>query len=438
MGIWRPEVAAAVVLCLLQSCSAGDENARPASDSGVDASTTISRGTADGIAPRVDTVDGVPRWIHDSAAYAGAPRWTLDTALLGETPGAGGDAAFDLTHSYLVRLTSDNQVVALAPVGNAFTVFSAEGKPRRRFFRTGKGPGDLMAPSGMLVLPGDTILIPDEGNQRLNWVHTDKGFVRSAPMAPLAGSERLYVSDHVGMLGSRLLAVAHRYGKALPGSDSSGRADIRVLQLEQSGALVNEVARLLGPPVAPYESRYRGRVAVQREPPRLAHHPTYAVWNGQVVIGAGPRYELAAWTAAGKPVARLTVAVPRVAVTEAMRARIVAKELERFRGQQSERMVDPAESRRLIEVQPWADSVPVFGNLHAAPGGLLWVSSYPMGDQTEPWSATAFGPGGRLIGRLQGRTGGVPMAFGADRVVVREEDEDGVVRLRIYRMLPPR
>ncbi|MES2524905.1 MAG: hypothetical protein V4617_19560 [Gemmatimonadota bacterium] len=423
---------------MLQGCGSADD--ADAEGRRVPAASTGAAGpaTAGGIAPKVDTVNGIMRWTHDSAAYASAPRWTLDTTLIGETPGAGGDASFDLTYADIVRLTSDNKVVALAPVGNSFTVFSAEGRPLHRYFRTGSGPGDLMRPSGLFVLAGDTILVPDEGNQRLNWVHPDRGMVRSAPMARLVGTDRLSVREHVGMAGNRMIAVAQRYGALRPGDDTTGRDDLRVLQLEQTGAMANEVLRLLGPLAVPYETRYRGRVAVQRTPPRLAPHPAFAVWNDQVVVGSGAQFDLGLWSPAGTQVAQLAVALRLQPVTKGMRDAMIAKEVEQFNGQHSERMVDPAESRRLIDARPWADSVPAYHGLHPTRTGLLWVASYPVIGEGQPWTAIAFGLGGALLGRVDGRVAGVPLTFGDDRVVVREEDADGVVRFRIYRLRPPR
>ncbi len=431
--------AVAVVACwLLQGC--GSDAGADRKGTGVPAAGAGGSGSATGggIAPQVDTVDGIPRWFHDSAAYANAPRWSLDATLIGETPGAGGDAAFDLTYSDVVRLTSDNKVVALAAIGNSLTIFSAEGKPLHRYFRTGKGPGDLMRPAGLSVLSGDTILIPDDGNQRLNWVHVDKGVVRSAPVQPLAGTEQLYLREHVGEVDGKLIGVAVRYGNPRPGDDTTGRDDMRVLLLEQSGARMNQVAQVLGAAVVPYETRYRGRVEVQRTPPRLAHQTSFALWNSRVVVGAGPGFELTIWSMTGTPVSRLVVAAPRAAVTKAMRDALMATELAQMNGPQMEQMIDPAESRRLVEARPWADTLPAYYGLFPATSDMLWVASYPLPGAKEPWSATAFGSGGQLVGRIQGRSSGVPLAFGTDRVVVREEDEDGVARLRIYRLISPR
>jgi hypothetical protein len=51
------------------------------------------------------------------------------------------------------------------------------------------------------------------------------------------------------------------------------------------------------------------------------------------------------------------------------------------------------------------------------------------------WNATGFRQDGAIIGRLEWRGAGLPMAFMDDRVVLRVEDSDGVVSLRVHRMI---
>ena len=100
-------------------------------------------------------------------------------------------------------------------------------------------------------------------------------------------------------------------------------------------------------------------------------------------------------------------------------------------------MVDPAESRRIEQINPAADSLPPYSRLLVSPAGTLWVidASAP-GDSTG--GATAFRHDGAILGRLSWRGRGTPMAFADDRVVMRETDEDGVVALRVFRILARR
>ena len=68
-----------------------------------------------------------------------------------------------------------------------------------------------------------------------------------------------------------------------------------------------------------------------------------------------------------------------------------------------------------------------------SPNKTLWIVDYIAPTDTE-WSATAFRADGAIVGRLTVKGKGTPLAFGDDRVVIRSEDEDGVVSLTVRRI----
>jgi hypothetical protein len=98
-------------------------------------------------------------------------------------------------------------------------------------------------------------------------------------------------------------------------------------------------------------------------------------------------------------------------------------------------MLDPNESRRVAREAPFADSLPPYEGLFVSPNATLWVVDATAPGDTS-WSATAFRLDGAIVGRLQVGRAGRPVAYGNDRVVVREEDEDGVVSMKVFRIMP--
>lgn len=96
-----------------------------------------------------------------------------------------------------------------------------------------------------------------------------------------------------------------------------------------------------------------------------------------------------------------------------------------------------AEPARALEcqahAQPIADTLPPHGELFAASDGTLWVLSPPTWADTA-WSALEFGHDGAIVGRLRGSGDRTrrPFWFGAGRVMIRDVDEDGVVRLGVW------
>jgi len=81
---------------------------------------------------------------------------------------------------------------------------------------------------------------------------------------------------------------------------------------------------------------------------------------------------------------------------------------------------------------PYPDSLPSFSSVITTPGGLAWVRDQRLSADTT-WGYTAVSGDGKILGRLLGH-GRAPIAFGEDRVVLREEDADGVVTWRVKRL----
>ena len=82
-------------------------------------------------------------------------------------------------------------------------------------------------------------------------------------------------------------------------------------------------------------------------------------------------------------------------------------------------------------------SEPVVPWLFVTPNRTLWVV-----DATVPgegaWTATAFRTDGAIFGRLRVPTESTPVAFADDRIVLRTNDDDGVVAFRVHRIVPYR
>jgi len=99
----------------------------------------------------------------------------------------------------------------------------------------------------------------------------------------------------------------------------------------------------------------------------------------------------------------------------------------------------------VVEIEPWSES-PVHSHPNEQWGICLkgeWIRiqdgkefKVKAGHFWETPSATAFRIDGAIVGRLQAGRARKPVAYGSDRVVVREEDEDGVVSMKVFRIMP--
>lgn len=379
--------------------------------------------------------NGVRTVEFDSTAFARAPADQIGNTPLFVIGGGRDDAAFDLTDVYTVTPLASGEFVALDPIGGGhLMLFAANGKPKRMLARPGQGPGDLMSPSDPVRLAGDTLYLEDDANNRINWITARNGVVRTAPI-PASASRRLFPRP-VGLVGSNQMvsydAVAHA---AL---DTVTRAPVALHVSTLSREHDTIIDSIPGIEMTTINSHFRGVPRPIRETLRFGQRSLVAVWDTLIAIAAGDRgYGIDCLDAAGVVRMRIHVAVPRRAVSAAMRNAQIRRELDQINGSRREgAMVDADESRREARENPFADSLPPYSELLAGPRGVLWVLD-GMAPGDTAWNATAFRADGAIIGRLHAPLADPPVAFESDRAIVRHADANGVVSFPVYQLSSP-
>lgn len=376
---------------------------------------------------------------HDADAFTKAAWWTLDPVPM-YTAGdpANGDGSYDVEWALDVRLLSDGRLVALKSLnGNTVLVFDAQGRGQRRWSRTGQGPGDLMRPAGLLAGVGDTLLIPDDANARLNVLLPDLGIVssRSVPQfrqGPGPTDDALAITAD-GSLVVSVVDFRQAMNGEPPVEDSITRQSILIRKLRVDGT-AQDIAKLAGIEQVLQEQRYGGVSRRRRTHLTFGRTAHAAFVAERLVTSEEDGYALDWRDATGRIRAQVRVPVPRRPVTDAMRKQVIARNLERLNGANSERLVDPAESRRLTRAMPFADSLGWFSAWHATDHGVLWVVD-PIAPTDSGWSASAWAPNGLLLARLHAVGAGTPLHFTRTHVVVRTRDEDGIVTLAVRRIV---
>lgn len=395
------------------------------------ASIASAQARAD-IAPSRTVEEGIEILRHRADVRAAAPQFVAVDPPFATYGGTDADPAFDLTWLSQALILRDGRVVTFSAIGAKLLVFAATGTPERVIGRLGKGPGEFMAPGNVAAARGDTLVVVDAANNRINWIHADRGFV----------AERSLAADFPRVLGG-VAGVLRRGDIVMTGFGriSRGSADGMTRSLAQvgivnpgSGAarIIAEVPDMLG---APFETRFRGRRAVSWHRVRLGDHGAGVTWDSLIVTSDGSG-TLTLRAPSEAVVRRIELPAARRPVTAAMRRAVVDRELAELRRPGSEGLVDRVESERVAREAPIADSLPVVGNLLVASDGTLWMVD-PVAPGDVGWTATALTPSGAVRRRVRG-TGDYPMAFGADRVLVRREDADGVVFLTAHRLAPAR
>jgi hypothetical protein len=266
-------------------------------------------------------------------------------------------------------------------------------------------------------------------NSRVTWFDARQGGYRTMalprspavpPIAPVGGLRNGAIVGSNSFVGSN-------------DTDSIVRQPAPIIVLDPRTSTTRVVATIPGLELVSLTANYRGRRSRQTSVLRFTRGARVAAWDSMIVTSSGDAYALDLRDAAGRIRATIRVPVPRRAVTPAMREADLTRVLKRFNEPASERMIDQAESIRLERLTPSATQLPAHDALLVSGDGMLWVVD-ARGPLDAGGAATAFRADGAIVGRLTWKGNGVPMAFGPDRVVMREVDEDDVVSLAIYRL----
>ncbi|HEX7122759.1 MAG TPA: hypothetical protein VF178_10355 [Gemmatimonadaceae bacterium] len=383
--------------------------------------------TAPGVTPAVRTEDGVTILEHAADAFERAPRMVADSEPLATIPATGPDSALDASYVLMLR---EGQLATLG--GTRFRLFDRRGRELWRYDSAGTGPGAFSGPHGLAHGLGDTLLIPDLISGRIHRLIPRQGIVAQSPLAVLEG----FRPDHLaGVLpsGEFVMHSAGVWGpRTRPTSDTASRSVAPVMAVDPTSGALRELARL---PDLDLVRRVTGSGRARRTefaPLRLGRMAEVAVWDSLVVTGTGDGYRLDLRAPDARVISQIRVLVPRRPVTAAIRQARIAQESERVRAGRAG-TVDTTEALRRIEAAPFPDSLPPYSALFVTTGGILWVVDAIVPGEAR-WSATAFDRSGAILGRLTVEGSGVPVAFGNDRVVVREVDIDGGVVLRVRRI----
>ena len=374
------------------------------------------------IIPKSRDSAGVRIFEHTADALDRAPVLSLVPAALAII--GKGDTTVDLS-----RVTSEVLVLRDGSIAffadGSVQIVAPDGSRRQRIGRNGSGPQEFRR-ADIARGRGDTILVTDEGNSRIAWVVPAKGVVRTRALVlnrpghsfgPIAqfGHDTLImgIASYAPQFTQPGKRVQFPVG-LLTGADDS----IRIILPLEGGEMID---------VPALATRGMPGVAAVRYPP----NPVVAGWGKGFLAVRPDHWKLDLYQPNGRLSESVRVPVRRTPVTSALRDRDVAGTLDMMRRRSTAPFDADAMEKRLREL-PYPDSLPSFRDARTTAGGIAWVREITLATDTT-WAYTAVALDGRLLGRLTG-TGHAPVAFGDDRVVLRDEDADGIVTWRVMRV----
>lgn len=290
-------------------------------------------------------------------------------------------------------------------------VFDSTGKHLRTLGGPGQGPGELMFPNTISVMPDGRVSVLD---------FSKDGVVQWGPDGSVLPSIRIKATSpaqDIAVMDSAVIYSWTDFRRDAP-------TEATLLQRER-GDSVELLARMERPP--PKMAQFSNCGIMMRLPPLLSPELSWAAKGSRIAVIAGAEYQVVLHDGAKRMFVRRDVA-PQPATLE-IAEREVGDSM-RVRGGSQRCSIPPAE---VAEVRGFAAVVPAARDVLIGPDGGLWVRR--GGPRLEPAPIDRFDRDGNYLGTLAAGSP-QPVAFmpNGDIVAAEKDRENDVERLVVYRV----
>jgi hypothetical protein len=325
---------------------------------------------------------------------------------------ADGDPDYQFGQISGVDVGSDGTIYVLDQQASTIRAYNAQGVYQRTMGSKGSGPGEL-GPMvfGLVVTPGDTLLVPDLGQQRVTRFTSDGGVVGSFPTPMSQGlSVRWQPRDDGNVVQqSRIMNFPGQTTKVEP-------KDLLLLR-NASGELLDTVMEMPAGQTLQMTANSMTIRFFEAEP----------VWgmtpDGTVYFGMNSNYSIESHDADGGLQKIIRRPVTRKPVTDGDKQAFLDAMRELF-GRQN---VPPPVMDQILSNVQFAEFYPAFATLMGGPGNSLWVQrvrtaadlgegvDFNLQDSGSPeWDV--FGTDGRYLGVIRTPDKFAPLRVIGDRI----------------------
>lgn len=355
--------------------------------------------------------------------------WTAQEVLRIGSAAGPEETQFGLIAS--VDVGSGGEIYVLDQQNRRVRVFTPEGEFLRGMGGAGSGPGELSDYAIVgLVTPGDTVLVGDLGNVRIE---------RFGPAGEPLGSVPLPIPN--GMMPNRLAMLEDgrlvERVRTVPTAANPELHDELLLVIGRNGAVEDTLLRL----PAGRALEYRNGAAV------LSAFAPEPAW----VLGPGDRL-YTAMSNAYRIEVRKRGRLERVITREMERRPVTEADRSAFRRQMRQSLHEQGASPLVIEEMlaslRFADHYPMFVDLVPGPRGTLWVQHVRTARDAEaegvPFDANdagselwdVFDREGRFVTMVRLPVGFAPLTTHGDRFYGTWQDELDVQHVMVVEVLP--
>ena len=346
---------------------------------------------------------------------------------------AAGDPDYQFGQIAGLDAASDGRILVLDQQAGHVKVFSADGVFESTISQSGAGPGELGPQAALLMVGrGDTILVPDMGNQRVNLFFLDGSVPSSFPIRMEEGIPWRWEMSDQGLL------VAQRRALNIPGQSTQSDTDLIARQGYDGGV----ADTLLTPPRGETMTFGAGGIP---EFHFFVPEPMWTLLNdGSLVFAMNDQFSIDVYDLDGNLARVITMPVEKQPVSEED-VSIITDMIEVVFEQQG---VPPQGIDIMMQGMTFEDVYPAFTQMRSGPGNGLWVQRIgipsqmteeqrenfnPMLDQGSPeWDV--FDAEGRLEGMITMPERFTPFSLKGDLLYGVWRDEFEVQYVKVYRV----
>lgn len=347
--------------------------------------------------------------------------------------GLGGELPFQFGQVGTIAIDSRGQIHVSDVQAQEVRVFSGSGEYLWTTGRPGSGPGELgLGASVVLISPGDTILIPDIRNRRINRFAPDGRSLGSVPLEPEKGRPLRYNSTTTGGMATQVRPL--QSGPEGDGTGPPSQRNDAIIVIEPSGLFGDTLFQL------PSGGLFQGPGIHYFTP-----EPFWAVTDSLTLLfGMNDQYRIGYYDRNG--------ILERLVSKPAEPKPITARDIRALFFYLDRAWLEAGVPRSRLaanhEAVHFAEFFPAFASFHLGPRGSLWVqpvrSPGDLSDEelerynfVEDFGGSdweVFDKDGRYLGVVPMPPRFTPRVFLGDKIygVARDElDVQSVVRLRV-------
>jgi hypothetical protein len=288
--------------------------------------------------------------------WSDANRWTVEQDLV--IGAVDGDPNYLFGNITGICVGTDRRIYVLDQAATIkIRVYSPEGVFLNAFAQVGSGPGEMGDRVGpCLMAPGDTLLIPDMGNLRVNKYGSDGSSVGNVLLDLRMGFPLGWDVD----TDSRILQLLRPLGNRDPAANG---VDL-VVALGNDGVVTDTLVELPS-------GRTNVRIAPRASTIRFfALEPSWGTTtDGRILHGTNDRYRIGITDGSGNLVRVITKAYEPQAITETDRAVITNLLAEGWRSSGLQAALIEQELNTL----QFAEFYPAYHRLLSGPRGSIWA-----------------------------------------------------------------